>query len=118
MRVFVTGGTGAIGGYVVPALVAAGHEVTAMARSEAKAQVLQRRGATAVQVSLFDRDALTEVFRRHTAVVNLASALPSTERFLLKSAWRECHRVRIQGSAALVDAAIAAGVERVVQESV
>ncbi|WP_460358177.1 NAD-dependent epimerase/dehydratase family protein [Mycobacterium sp. ZZG] len=118
MRVFVTGGTGAIGGYAVPALVAAGHEVTAMARSEAKAQALQRQGATAVQVSLFDRDALTAAFRGHAAVVNLASSLPSTERFMLKSAWKECHRIRIQGSATLVDAAIAAGVERVVQESV
>ncbi|KWX67754.1 NAD(P)-dependent oxidoreductase [Mycobacterium sp. NAZ190054] len=118
MRVFVTGGTGAIGGYAVPALVAAGHDVTALARSDAKAEVLQRQGAAAVQVSLFDRTALSEAFRGHAAVVNLASALPSPTRFMQKSAWKECHRIRIQGSAALVDAALAAGVGRVVQESV
>ena len=33
MRVFVTGGTGAIGSYAVPALVAAGHAVSALART-------------------------------------------------------------------------------------
>ena len=118
MRVFVTGGTGAIGGYAVPALIAAGHDVTALARSDAKAEVLQRQGAASVQVSLFDRDALTAAFRGHDAVVNLASALPSPQRFMLTSAWRDCHRIRIEGSASVVDAALAAGVPRVVQESV
>ena len=118
MRVFVTGGTGAIGGYAVPALTAAGHDVTAMARSDAKAAVLQQQGATAVKVSLFDRDALTAAFRDHSAVVNLASALPPPARFMFKSAWRECHRIRTQGSATVVDAALSAGVGRVVQESV
>ena len=118
MRVFVTGGTGAIGGHAVPELIAAGHEVTAMARSDAKAEVLQRQGATAVQVSLFDRDALTTAFRDHEVVVNLASSLPSPQRFMFSSAWRDCHRIRIQGSACVVDAALAAGVPRVVQVSV
>lgn len=118
MRVFVTGGTGAIGVHAVPALIAAGHRVTAMARSEAKAAVLRAQGATAVRVSLFDRDGLTSAFRGHHAVVNLASALPTPQRFMLKSAWKECQRIRTEGSAAVVDAASAAGVARVVQESV
>lgn len=118
MRVFVTGGTGAIGGYAVPALVAAGHSVTALARTEAKAGALESQGATAVSVSLFDRDALAAAFAGHDAVVNLASALPSTTSFLLRSAWKDCERVRIEGSATVVDAAQSAGVPRLVQESV
>jgi len=44
MRVFVSGGTGAIGSYAVPALVAAGHTVSALARTEAKARVLRDQG--------------------------------------------------------------------------
>ncbi|MBW0013872.1 NAD(P)-dependent oxidoreductase, partial [Mycobacterium sp.] len=118
MRVFVTGGTGAIGGHAVPALLAAGHDVTAMARSETKAEALRRQGATAVQLSLFDRDGLTTSFSGHDAVVNMASALPSPQRFILKSAWSDCQRIRTQGSATVVEAALAAGVGRVVQESV
>ena len=118
MRVFVTGGTGAIGSHAVPALIAAGHDVTAMVRDDAKATVVTRQGAAPSRVSLFDRDALTAAFRGHDAVVNMASALPSPQRFVLKSAWARCHRIRTEGSAAVVDAACAAAVPRVVQESV
>jgi len=118
VRVFVTGGTGAIGSYAVPALVGAGHRVSALARNEVKARVLRAQGATPVSVSLFDRRALTAAFAEHDTVVNLASALPAPQRFMLKSAWAECQRVRTQGSATVVDAALDAGVARVVQESV
>ncbi|NVN49355.1 NAD(P)-dependent oxidoreductase [Mycolicibacterium hippocampi] len=118
MRVFVTGGTGAIGSYAVPALIAAGHSVSALARSDAKARTLDKHGATPVLVSLFDRDALSSAFVGHDAVVNLASALPSTTSFLRRSAWQECDRVRIHGSATVVDAALAAGVPMIIQESV
>lgn len=118
MRVFVAGGTGAIGGYAVPALVKAGHCVSALARNEAKARQLRDQGAVPVLVSLFDRHALTAVFAGCDAVVNLASALPPPQRFMLKSAWKQCQRIRTEGSTAVVDAALAAEVPRVVQESV
>ncbi|OBF74829.1 epimerase [Mycobacterium sp. 852002-51613_SCH5001154] len=118
MRVFVAGGTGAIGRYAVSALVAGGHTVSALARNEAKARLLRDLGATPVLVSLFDRCGLAAAFTGHEAVANLASALPSPQRFILKSAWAECQRIRTEGSAAVVDAAIEAGVSRLVQESV
>jgi nucleoside-diphosphate-sugar epimerase len=118
MKVFVAGGTGAIGGFAVPALVRAGHQVTALARTPEKAALLSQRGATPTTASIFDRAALTEAFRGHQAVVNLATAIPPTSQFLLRKAWAANDRVRTEGSAALVDAAIAAGVSRVVQESV
>ena len=118
MKVFVAGGTGAIGGHAVPALIAAGHTVTALARSPGKAAELRDRGAEPVRVSIFDPAALTEAMAGHDAVVNLASAIPPMTRFMRAGAWRDDHRVRTDGSAALVDAALAAGVDRVVQESV
>lgn len=118
MDVFVTGGTGAIGGHAVPALVGAGHRVRALARSEESAAALTAAGAVPVRVSLFDVEALTRAVDGADAVVNLASALPPTARFVFASAWDECYRVRSAGSAAVVDAALAAGVPRVVQESV
>ena len=118
MHVFVLGGTGAIGGHAVPALVEAGHHVSALARTEAKADVLRRQGAEPRMVSLFDRAALASTFEGQDAVVNLASALPATALFVFRRAWRPTERVRMQGSATVVDAALDAGVPRIVQESV
>lgn len=118
MRVFVTGATGAIGSYAVPALVAAGHHVSALARTETKAQQLREQGTAPVAVSLFDRDALATAFAGQEVVVNLATALPSTHRAVFSSAWKPCQHLRTEGSAAIVDAAIRAGISRVIQESV
>jgi nucleoside-diphosphate-sugar epimerase len=118
MKVFVTGGTGAIGGHAVPALVRQGHTVTALARTPEKAAVVAEQGAEPVSGSIFDRAALTAAFSGYDAVVNLASAIPPMHKFMDPKAWRDNDRVRTEGSAAIVDAALAAGVERLVQESV
>ena len=112
------GGTGAIGRHALPALVAAGHDVTALVRTPEKAAVVEAQGAEAVMVSMFDRAALSDSFRNHDAVVNLATSMPSTATFVFRRAWRPSERVRIEGSAAVVDAALTAGVPRLVQESV
>jgi nucleoside-diphosphate-sugar epimerase len=118
MKVFVTGGTGAIGRYVVPELVGAGHEVTALARSDAKAAQLEQQGARAARVSLFDEAALREAFTGHDAVCNLATAIPPVAKSAALKNWAENDRIRQEGSAAVVSAALAAGVGRVVQESI
>lgn len=118
MKLFVTGGTGAIGRPAVAALTAAGHEVKALARSDEKATALHEAGATPIRVSLFDRVALTGAFRGCDAVVNLATALPASRDFHKASSWAENIRIRSEGSAAVVDAALSAGVPRIIQESV
>ncbi|MGE0373254.1 MAG: NAD-dependent epimerase/dehydratase family protein [Gammaproteobacteria bacterium] len=118
MKVFVTGGTGAIGRPAVISLVAAGHSVTALARSEEKASEIAARGATPVRGSLFDTPHLASLFAGHDAVVNLATALPATADFARFSAWEENIRIRTEGSASVVDAALEAGVPRLLQESV
>ena len=105
-------------GHAVPALVGRGHALSALARTPEKAAGLAKRGVEPISVSIFDRAALTAAFSGHDAVVNLATAIPPMNRFMDSRAWRENDRVRTEGSAAIVDAAIAAGVERVVQESV
>ena len=118
MKVFLLGGTGAIGGHALAALVAAGHEVSALARTPEKAAQVRGRGADPVIVSMFDRSALSDAFRGNDAVVNLATSMPSMATFVFRRAWAPTERVRIEGSAAVVDAALAAGVPRLVQESV
>jgi nucleoside-diphosphate-sugar epimerase len=118
MKVFVTGATGVLGHRAVAQLVAAGHDVTGVARSAGKQAGLARLGATPVQVSLFDRDAVTAAVAGHDVVCNLATAIPVGERAATHEAWEENRRIRIEGSRNLVDAALEAGASRYVQESI
>ena len=118
MKVFLAGATGVIGSRALRRLVAAGHDVTAVARSAEKAEAVRAAGATPVQVSLFDRDALVAAVAGHDAVVNLATKIPSLTEAAMPGAWAENDRIRTEGSANLVDAALAAGATRYVQESI
>lgn len=72
MRVFVTGATGHIGSALVPELVAAGHDVTAMARSDSSATMAERLGATVRCGDLEDLDGLRNAARDADGVIHLA----------------------------------------------
>jgi nucleoside-diphosphate-sugar epimerase len=117
-RIFVTGATGVVGIRAVSLLAATGREVTAVGRSPEKRARLESLGARAVSPDLFDRVAMQRALEGHDTVINLATHMPpSTFRMMLPWEWRENDRIRREGSALLVDAAIAAGVKRFVQES-
>jgi nucleoside-diphosphate-sugar epimerase len=118
MKVFLTGGTGVIGTRALPALVAAGHEVTAVARSGAKADLVRSMGATPVAVDLFDAAAVKAAVDGHEAVVNLATNIPPMSKAALARAWATNERLRSEASNHLVDAALATGATRFVQESI
>lgn len=72
MKVFVTGASGWIGSAVVPALMAAGHEVTGMARSDASAARVTAMGATVRRGELDDLASLRAGAEAADAVVHLA----------------------------------------------
>ena len=118
MKVFVTGATGVIGHRAVRKLVEAGHQVTGVARSEQKAAGLRQLGATPVQVSLFDRVALTDAIRGHNAVANLATNVPSLDQAMNPQAWEMSNRIRTEGSVHLTRAAVEAGCQTFIQESI
>jgi nucleoside-diphosphate-sugar epimerase len=118
MKIFVTGGTGVLGRRAVPRLVAAGHDVSVLVRSPAKAAAVAAAGGRPVTGSLFDPDALRIVVVGHDAVVNLATHIPPVTAAVRRSAWTENDRIRTEGVANLVAAARSAGVSRFVQESV
>nr|MBA2601706.1 NAD(P)-dependent oxidoreductase [Actinomycetota bacterium] len=119
MRVFVAGATGVAGRRAARDLVAAGHDVSGVARSPSKAALLQSLGATPVEVDLFDANEVQRAVRGHDAVVNLATSIPtSAARMAMRSAWGENDRIRRQVSRNLVEAAIATRVECLIQESI
>ena len=115
MKVFLAGATGAIGSRLVPQLVEAGHQVTAMTRSKEKLGKLYDLGAEAVACDVFDAGRLGSVVARAEpdAVINELTDLPqSLNPRRLKEYYAANNRVRREGTANLLSAARGAGVRR------
>jgi nucleoside-diphosphate-sugar epimerase len=64
MKVLVTGGTGAIGKFLLPLLVENKHEVTALTRSVTKGEQIEDIGVSAIIVDPLDKQRLTAAVRR------------------------------------------------------
>ncbi len=106
--VAVTGATGFLGGRLAAALASRGVKVYALGRNLEKGVALQRSGVVFRPVPLDDRAGLTEVFKSTVAVVHAAA---------LSSAWgrkEDFERANVDGTRNVIDAARAAGVERLV----
>ena len=79
MRVFVAGGSGVVGSRLIPALVEAGHEVSAGTRSEERAGSIRALGAEPVVADALDREAIVAAVSgaRPEAVIHQLTAIPS-----------------------------------------
>ena len=73
MKVALTGATGFVGSHVLTELQQHGHEVTALVRDEAHADVVAARGATPAVADLYDRPAIGSVFGKADAAIHTAS---------------------------------------------
>jgi 2-alkyl-3-oxoalkanoate reductase len=121
MRVFIGGATGAIGRPLVRRLVAAGHEVLGTTRSASRGALVREDGGDPVVVDALDRDALIAavVAARPDAVVHQLTQIPADINMRKFGAEFEMtDRLRTEGTRNLVDAARAAGTERLVSQSV
>jgi len=123
MRVFVAGGSGAVGRRLVPQLVARGHQVTATATSPAKLSLLEQLGAEGVVMDGLDAASVGEAVAaaRPEAIVHQMTALSAAhagkpdlkhpDRFFATTV-----RLRSEGTDHLLAAAEAVGVSHVVAQ--
>ncbi len=114
-RMFIAGGTGTIGVPLVRALVAAGHEVTALTRSAHKADEILALGARPAVADALDPEALARVLieARPIYVVHQLTALPK-QGARRASDLAATNRLRADGTRHLLDASVRAGAKRIV----
>jgi nucleoside-diphosphate-sugar epimerase len=119
MRVFVAGATGAIGKQLVPRLVAAGHEVTGMTRSESKQAMIRELGAVPVVADALDPDQVAEAVgkARPDVIVHQLTAIRAIDPRHFDRDFAPTNRLRTEGTDYLLSAGQAVGVRRFVAES-
>ena len=120
MKVFVAGASGAIGARLVPQLIEHGHDVTGTSRSPANAARVEALGAEPVVLDLLDREAVIGAVldARPDAIVHQATALGGKPDFRhFDRMFAQTNRLRTAGTDALIEAARAAGVRRLVVQS-
>ena len=121
MKIFVAGGTGAIGRPLIAKLLAKGHALIALTRSPEKAQALAKQGVEPAIADVFDADAVKGVVSRAhpEVVIEQLTALPKTyTRESMNTAAALNNRIRLEGGANVMTAAQAAGVRRYLRQSV
>jgi 2-alkyl-3-oxoalkanoate reductase len=120
MKVFVTGGTGAIGQFLLPLLVENKHEVVALTRSANKATKLEDIGATAVIANPLDKQALTAAVRRAEpeVIIHQLTALSSAGNFRkFDQEFALTNRFRTEVTDTLLAAARTIGTRRLIAQS-
>ncbi len=110
MKVFLTGGTGFIGGHVARLLRQRGDEVVALVRSPEKAQDLRDLGVELVAGDLSDRAAIAAAMSGCDAVIHGAAIY---EVGIPKSARRSMHATNVIGTENALGAALDAGIPKV-----
>lgn len=120
MKVLVAGATGALGRVLVPQLLAAGHEVTGMTRSETGAAAIRKTGAEAVLADALDGDQVKAAVAAAApeVIVHQLTALKIDLDFKkMNEAFAPTNRLRTEGTDNLLAAGRANGVRRMVAQS-
>lgn len=120
MRVFVAGATGAIGRYLVPRLISAGHEVIGMTRSPDKADWLRDAGADVAIADALDRSTLIAAVReaKPEVVMHQLTGLTGVANYRrFDKSFALTNQLRTIGTDNLLEAARAAGARRFIAQS-
>ena len=121
MKIFVAGGTGAIGRPLIAELLAKGHDVAVLTRSPEKAQALAEQGIEPAIADVFNAEAVKAAVGRvkPDVVIEQLTALPRTyTREAMTAAAPFNARIRLEGGANVLAAAQAVGVRRYLRQSV
>jgi len=121
MKIFIAGGTGAIGRPLIAELLAGGHALVALTRSPEKARTLAEQGIEPAIADVFDTDAVKAVVTRAQpeVVIEQLTALPRHyTREELNATAALNNRLRLEGGANVLAAAQAAGVRRYLRQSI
>ena len=113
MHILFAGATGVVGRRIVPLLVAKGHQVTGLTRSPSRGAALRAMGAEPAIADVVDRSALAAAVRSLAPDVVVHQLTDLAGADLGANA-----RLRAVGTRNLVDAAHAAGVRRIVAQSI
>jgi nucleoside-diphosphate-sugar epimerase len=119
MRIFIVGATGVLGKALLPLLQQQGHAVRALVRSKAKVQELQNIGIDAREGDLLTADVeplLLDMMEGCDAAIHIATAIPEDSTAL--GAWDRNTRLRTEGTQHMLQAALATGVKRYIQQSI
>jgi 2-alkyl-3-oxoalkanoate reductase len=116
VKIFLAGGTGAIGRVLVPLLVNAGHDVVALTRSEEHTSQLTSMGVAPVVGDVYDQDRLSQLVAKcePDVIIHQLTAFGTTSG----DPYAETIRVRIEGTRNLIAAARAVEVPRIVAQSI
>jgi nucleoside-diphosphate-sugar epimerase len=120
VRIFVAGGTGALGRPLVAQLQAAGHQVTVFSRSKSRVTALGLSGVTAAVGDALTPDqvmAAVQAAQPEVVINQLTNLAQTANPIALKRGFTQTNRLRVDASATLVRAAGAAGARRVIAQS-
>ncbi|MNS28530.1 UDP-glucose 4-epimerase [compost metagenome] len=113
MRILVAGAAGVVGRYLVPQLVHEGHQVTGMTHKEENTEVIRSLGARPLIADVYDREHILTILEelRPDVLIHQLTALSARN-------FSDNNRIRTEGTRNLVDAAKAAGVKRMIAQSI
>jgi nucleoside-diphosphate-sugar epimerase len=116
MRIAVLGATGVFGRHLLPRLAAAGHQVRALVRDPSSAAWAAASGSEIRRADIFDEPSLVAGLAGCELAINLATSLPSPGS--QRGDYAENDVLRREGTAIWARACAAAGVPRILQQSI
>lgn len=117
MKVFITGATGVLGRRVLPKLLALGHQVVGLSRSEKNDELIKKLGGEPRRGDLFNQVHVVQLSSDCDAILHLATAIPTGSKPKAED-WQLNDRIRREGTANLIEAAVKNNCRLYVQQSV